>query len=280
MKKLRFLIAAALAAGSMAVSVGAVGFTADDVTLQSAIAQAQQKWQANPYQRYISFDGDNYHIVSSLQIATENIYDFYFSVDDSRNYHGVANLKTGEIIIPPQYDSIDCITKDKYLVTTERYTQDHATEYYFADATGTVTPLNLPAQTAYVESAGEGCFFAVVYEKRPLQDYIYYEQPTEFEYDVTRPILYDENMNVIRDDIDGGIALSTPVFHNGLMAIQTGSTMWEGSVKGAYGNGKYGLMDKTGKDIGKNDFDGIDWRDKRYIGWRGKKILLSRWHGQ
>lgn len=48
MKKLRFLIAAALAVGSMAVSVGAVGFTADDDTLQSAIAQAQQKWQANP----------------------------------------------------------------------------------------------------------------------------------------------------------------------------------------------------------------------------------------
>ena len=272
MKKLRFLIAAALAVGSMAVSVGAVGFTADDDTLQSAIAQLQQKWQANPYQRYISFDGDNYHIMSSLLIATENIYDFYFSVDDSRNYHGVANLKTGEIIIPPQYDSIDCITKDKYLVTTERYTQDHAAEYYFADATGTVTPLNLPAQTAYVESAGEGCFFAVVYEKRPLQDYIYYEQPTEFEYDVTRPILYDENMNVIRDDIDGGIALSTPVFHNGLMAIQTGSTLWEGSVKGAYGNGKYGLIDKNGKDIGKNDFDGIDWRDNRYIGWRGKTL--------
>ena len=272
MKKLRFLIAAALAVGSMAVSAGAVGFTADDDTLQSAIAQAQQQWQANPYQRYISFDGDNYHIMSSLLIATENIYDFYFSVDDSRNYHGVANLKTGEIIIPPQYDSIDCITKDKYLVTTERYTQNHAAEYYFADATGTVTPLNLPAQTAYVESAGEGCFFAVVYEKRPLQDYIYYEQPTEFEYDVTRPILYDENMNVIRDDIDGGIALSTPVFHNGLMAIQTGSTLWEGSVKGAYGNGKYGLMDKTGKDIGKNDFDGIDWRDNRYIGWRGKTL--------
>lgn len=272
MKKIRFLIAAALAVGSMAVSVGAVGFTADDDTLQSAIAQLQQQWQANPYQRYISFDGDNYHIMSSLLIATENIYDFYFSVDDSRNYHGVANLKTGEIIIPPQYDTVDCLTKDKYLVTTECYTQDHAAEYYFADATGTVTPLNLPAQTAYVESAGEGCFFAVVYEKRPLQDYIYYEQPTEFEYDVTRPILYDENMNVIRDDIDGGIALSTPVFHNGLMAIQTGSTLWEGSVKGAYGNGKYGLMDKTGKDIGKNDFDGIDWRDNRYIGWRGKKI--------
>lgn len=272
MKNLRYLIAAALIAGSMAVYAGAVGFTADDAALQSAIAQAQQKWQANPYQDFISFDGDNYHMVSSLLIGPENIYGFYFSADDSPNYHGIANLKTGEIIIPPLYDEVYLLTKDKYLVTMERYTQGHATEYYFADADGTLTPLDLPAQTSYVQSAGEGCFFAVVYEKRPLQDYIYYEQPTEFEYDVTRPILYDENMKVIRDDIDGGIALSTPVFHNGLMAIQTGSTMWEGSVKGAYGNGKYGLMDKTGKDIGKNDFDGIDWRDNRYIGWRGTKF--------
>ena len=79
-------------------------------------------------------------------------------------------------------------------------------------------------------------------------------------------------MNMLRDDIDGGVAISTPVFHNGLMAIQTESTLWEGSVKGAFGNGKYGLIDKTGKDIGKNDFDGIDWRDNRYIGWRGKTL--------
>ena len=106
MKKLRFLIAAALIAGSMAVSVGAVGFTADDETLQSTITQLEQQWQANPYQRYISFDGENYHIMSSLLIATENIYDFSFSVDDSRNYHGVANLKTGEIIIPPHSSAV------------------------------------------------------------------------------------------------------------------------------------------------------------------------------
>lgn len=43
MKKLRFLIAAALAVGSMAVSVGAVGFTAADDILQSGITQLQQQ---------------------------------------------------------------------------------------------------------------------------------------------------------------------------------------------------------------------------------------------
>lgn len=272
MKKLRFLIAAALAVGSMAVCAGAVGFTADDDTLQSAITQLQQQWQANPYQRYISFDGDNYHIMSSLLIATENIYDFYFSVDDSLNYHGVANLKTGEIIIPPQYDSVDFLTNDKILLTRYDRTQPHTSEFYLADETGTVTPLNLPVQGSYIYNAGDGYFFVSVYEKRPLLDYIYYEQPTVLEYDIPGLVLFDENMQIIRDDIDSGIACYVPVFHNGLIGVQTGSTAWEGSVKGAVGNGKYGLMDKTGKDIGKNDFDGIDWRDNRYIGWRGKKF--------
>ena len=118
----------------------------------------------------------------------------------------------------------------------------------------------------------EGYFFVGIYAKRPLTDVIYYQEPTTIQYDIPKLVLFDENMNMLRDDIDGGVAISTPVFHNGLMAIQTGSTLWEGSVKGAYGNGKYGLIDKTGKDIGKNDFDGIDWRDNRYIGWRGKTL--------
>lgn len=118
----------------------------------------------------------------------------------------------------------------------------------------------------------EGYFFVGIYAKRPLTDVIYYQEPTTIQYDIPKLVLFDENMNMLRDDIDGGVAISTPVFHNGLMAIQTGSTLWEGSVKGAYGNGKYGLIDKNGKDIGKNDFDGIDWRDNRYIGWRGKTL--------
>ncbi len=117
MKKLRFLIATALAVGSMAVSVGAVGFTAADDILQSGITQLQQQWQADPDQDYIRFDGDNYHMSARQQIASENIYELYFSTDFSPRHYGVINLKTGEIIIPPQYDSVDFLTNDKILLT-------------------------------------------------------------------------------------------------------------------------------------------------------------------
>ena len=132
--------------------------------------------------------------------------------------------------------------------------------------------MDLPVEGTCMSVSDEGYFFVGIYAKRPLTDVIYYQEPTTIQYDIPKLVLFDENMNMLRDDIDGGVAISTPVFHNGLMAIQTGSTLWEGSVKGAYGNGKYGLIDKTGKDIGKNDFDGIDWRDNRYIGWRGKTL--------
>ena len=118
----------------------------------------------------------------------------------------------------------------------------------------------------------EGYFFVGIYAKRPLTDVIYYQEPTTIQYDIPKLVLFDENMNMLRDDIDGGVAISTPVFHNGLMAIQTESTLWEGSVKGAFGNGKYGLIDKTGKFVSKNDFDKLDWRDNRFIGWRGKTL--------
>ena len=132
--------------------------------------------------------------------------------------------------------------------------------------------MDLPVEGTCMSVSDEGYFFVGIYAKRPLTDVIYYQEPTTIQYDIPKLVLFDENMNMLRDDIDGGVAISTPVFHNGLMAIQTGSTLWEGSVKGAYGNGKYGLIDKNGKDIGKNDFDGIDWRDNRYIGWRGKTL--------
>lgn len=270
MRKIRYLTMALLLAGSMAISAGAVGFTADDDTLQSAITQLQQQWQADPDQDYIFLDGDNYHASARQQIASENIYELYFSIDFSRSHYGVINLKTGEIIIPPQYDRVDFLTNDKILLTRYDRTQPHTSEFYLADETGTVTPLNLPVQGSYIYNAGDGYFFVSVYEKRPLLDYIYYEQPTVLEYDIPGLVLFDENMQIIRDDIDSGIACYVPVFHNGLIGVQTGSTAWEGSVKGAVGNGKYGLMDKTGKDIGKHDFDDISWNDNRFIGSRNK----------
>ena len=176
------------------------------------------------------------------------------------------------MVIPLEYDTIDVLADNKILLSKEILGKEHCSDFYLSDENGNITPMDLPVEGTCMSVSDEGYFFVGIYAKRPLTDVNYYQEPTTIQYDIPKLVLFDANMNMLRDDIDGGIALSTPVFHNGLMAIQTGSTMWEGSVKGAYGNGKYGLMDKTGKDIGKNDFDGIDWRDNRFIGWRGKTL--------
>lgn len=77
----------------------------------------------------------------------------------------------------------------------------------------------------------------------------------------------------------GGGTIPVPTFRNGMMPIQTDSTLWYGSVKGATGNGKYGLIDTTGQYVSRNDFDQIEWRDSRYMGKRGgrESVVESPW---
>lgn len=117
-------------------------------------------------------------------------------------------------------------------------------------------------------------------EKCLLTDVIYYQTPTTILYDIPKLVLLDEDMNVIRDDIDGGCGtIPVPTFRNGMMPIQTDSILWYGSVKGATGNGKYGLIDTTGQYVSRNDFGQIEWRDSRYMGKRGgrESVVESPW---
>ena len=181
--------------------------------------------------------------------------------------YGIANLKTGKMIVPAEYTTIDVMSDGRFLLT--RY-ENQASSFYYADASGTVTPIQTPVKGTYFGMASDDCFFIGVYAKRPLTAAV--QQPAE-QYDIPTLVLLDENMKVIRDDIDGACgAVSTPHFTNGLMPIQTGSTLWIGSRKGAIGNGTYGLIDKTDQFVGKYDFDELSWTDSRYIGKRGTAL--------
>lgn len=194
--------------------------------------------------------------------AEKNLY--RISAD---SLYGIADLKTGKMIVPAEYTTIDVLSDGRFLLT--RY-ENQASSFYYADANGTVTPIQTPVKGTYFSMAGDDCFFIGVYAKRPLTAAV--QQPAE-QYDIPTLVLLDENMKVIRDDIDGACgAASTPHFTNGLMPIQTGSTLWIGSRKGAIGNGTYGLIDKTGQFVGSHDFDELSWTDSRYIGKRGTAL--------
>ena len=273
MKKLRYLIAAALIAGSMAVYAGAVRTVTPQEALQSSIAQVQQQWQNENDKSMYFIDGDGYGGYASPLVPSKNLYTISLDIDGYIKYgflDGVVNIETGEMVIPLEYDTIDVLADNKILLSKEILGKEHCSDFYLSDENGNITPMDLPVEGTCMSVSDEGYFFVGIYAKRPLTDVIYYQEPTTIQYDIPKLVLFDENMNMLRDDIDGGVAISTPVFHNGLIAVQTGSTVWEGSVKGAVGNGKYGLMDKTGKDIGKHDFDDISWNDNRFIGSRNK----------
>lgn len=277
MKKLRYLIAAALIAGSMAVCAGAVRTVTPQEALQSSIAQVQQQWQNENDKSMYFIDGDGYGGYASSLVPSKNLYTISLDIDGYIKYgflDGVVNIETGEMVIPLEYDTIDVLADNKILLSKEILGKEYCSDFYLSDENGNITPMDLPVEGTCMSVSDEGYFFVGIYAKRPLTDVIYYQEPTTIQYDIPKLVLFDENMNMLRDDIDGGVAISTPVFHNGLMAIQTGSTLWEGSVKGAYGNGKYGLIDKTGKFVSKNDFDKLDWQDNRYIGKRGTKLYL------
>lgn len=121
------------------------------------------------------------------------------------------------MIVPVEYTTIDVLSDGRFLLT--RY-DNQASSFYYADASRTVTPIQTPVKGTYFSMAGDDCFFIGVYAKRPLTAAV--QQPAE-QYDIPTLVLLDENMKVIRDDIDGACgAVSTPHFTAGLMPILCG----------------------------------------------------------
>lgn len=121
------------------------------------------------------------------------------------------------MIVPAEYTTIDVLSDGRFLPT--RY-ENQASSFYYADASGTVTPIQPPVKGTYFGMAGDGCFFIGVYAKRPLTAAV--QQPAE-QYDIPTLVLLDENMKVIRDDIDGACGTaSMPHFTNSLMPIFCG----------------------------------------------------------
>ena len=51
--------------------------------------------------------------------------------------YGIADLKTGKMIVPAEYTTIDVLSDGRFLLT--RY-ENQASSFYYADANGTVTP--------------------------------------------------------------------------------------------------------------------------------------------
>lgn len=244
MSRLRYFLAAALVAESMAVCAGAADTADRDALLETAVTHLQQQWQTGNTSAYDKTD-DYYASIYSL-MPEKNLYELFFSIDVSRHNHGIINMQTGKVIVPPEYDTVERLENDSFLLTKSGQ-EPNTLDCWFSDTEGNLTVAASGLPGSMICSAGEGMYILASYEKKPVRDVIFYEEPTVTQYDVLQYRLLDSDMNVVRGDLDGGIMVTPPTFHDGLMAVQTGSTLWNGSIKyGAYGNGKYGLIDTTG----------------------------------
>lgn len=186
MKRWRYLCAAALIAGSMAAEAGAVSIPS------TALTQLQQQWQADTSADYLSADSGQSRIAAYALVPEKNLYKI--SAD---SLYGIADLKNGKMIVPAKYTTIDVLSDGRFLLTCY---ENQTSSFYYADASGTVTPIQTPVKGTYFGMAGDGCFFIGVYAKRPLTAAV--QQPAE-QYDIPTLVLLDENMKVIRDDING-----------------------------------------------------------------------------
>ena len=273
MKRWHYLCAAVLIAGSMAVGAGAADVPDYHSLLQSALPQLQQSVEANPEKDYwFNAYDDCYFTLQSL-LPEQHLYTV--SIDPkqgSSSGEGLLNLQTGKLIIPMQYDDITVLKSGKLLLIRNSH-DGQPLQAWYADTNGNTEVVTMPVNADVCYSHGDGYIVLGTYEKKPVCEIIFYQKPTVVQCDILQFTLLDDNMNIIRDDLDGGIQVQPPFLCNGLFAVQTGSTQWEGSIKyGATGNGKWGLIDTTGQFVGKHDFDELGWTDCRFIGKRGTTL--------
>lgn len=109
---------------------------------------------------YLSADSGQSRIAAYALVPEKNLYKI--SAD---SLYGIADLKTGKMIVPAEYTTIDVLSDGRFLLT--RY-ENQVSSFYYADANGTVTPIQTPVKGTSFGMACDDCFFIGAYAKRPL----------------------------------------------------------------------------------------------------------------
>ena len=127
------LLAAALVAGSMAAYAGAADTADRDALLETAVTHLQQQWQTGNTSAYDK-TADYYASIYSL-MPEKNLYELFFSIDVSRHNHGIINMQTGKVIVPPEYDTVERLENDTFLLTKSGQ-EPNTLDCWFSDTEG------------------------------------------------------------------------------------------------------------------------------------------------
>lgn len=270
----RFHKALLTAAACAALLISAQAAEPQDV-LQVVLPAAQQEWQSTGAIRTTSFSGEDYSVQMKLLVPQKQLYSVILSTTDDSGYSfrkcGVFDPQTGKLVVPLEYDSIEAMP-DGELVLGQW--DDDSPRYWFADDTGAQTQIELPAGYTRLSPDSSGLFILSKIVRKPMRDS---NMPETMEGNVTQYAIADRNMNIIRDNIDGGASgpsIWPPEYTNGAFIIQTGSTQWEYGTAYSSCNGTFGLIDKNGNWIGRHDYQSLSWADQHFVAQRNGKYYL------
>ena len=264
MKRFQKALLGVVVSGALLFSAQAVELpsSAND-TLQSAMTKVQQEIKDYGQVKTLGFTGENCEIILSNLNAKQYLVNL---TADSTHKYGILDKATGKLVVPVEYDYYIPLGGTETLVS--QYDADHHPSYWFADETGKLTPMTLPSgyELATYEP-NSNVFILYKNVKKPVYDAHSADGPATLIEDVTFFALADKDMNIILDDID-----MVPDWYADFFIAKTGGTKWERVDKtNTSGNGTYGLFDaKTGKFVGKHDFNQIFWYDQHFIGTRSK----------
>lgn len=142
MKQWRYLCAAALIVGSMAVGAGAAdNDVPQNVIRDAAATYCEMQQNGTLYQHLVTameVDGNQVALIPLFPDTSK--YCISFS-GPSALLFGVIDVETGEIVLPVEYAKIGLLTDDKAFVVK---TTDGISECWFAALDGSLTTAQLP----------------------------------------------------------------------------------------------------------------------------------------
>ena len=243
--------------------------------LQTVLPAVQQEWQSTGTVSTTYFSGDDYLMQLSSLMPEKHFYTVTLLMEDTSGASiykcGVFDPQTGKMVVPLEYDSIEA-TPDGELLLGQW--NDDSPRCWLADDTGALTQIELPAGYTKLSPDSSGLFILSKMVQKPMKDV---NVPETTEGNVTQFAIADRNMNIIRDNIDGGASDSSicpPEYINGAFIIQTGGTQWETGTAYSSCNGTFGLIDKTGNWIGRHDYQSLSWADQHFVARRNGKYYL------
>ncbi|MFR3786733.1 MAG: S-layer homology domain-containing protein [Agathobaculum desmolans] len=191
---------------------------------------------------------------------------------------GVADLATGEIVIPFEYDTVHVLADDRFLLVKEA--ADYScSDYWIGETDGTVTPVTLPLPGLISRVDEQG--YITLRRNMPSKYRNDIEPYSISELQISRYALLNNELEVVLDFVvDGSLFAGEDGIYfreDGLAPIRTGSTLWSGGkASGGLGNGLCGLIDRQGNPVGAQDFTNISYTPSIWIGYRGAaKYLLG-----